>query len=80
MLKHRKRGLLFHYKKITILQLASIFLVRVFRKTLIPSVKTTLTLNKMSAGIICHTIEREVDCSTVKKRKKKPVILASIFW
>ena len=42
-----------------ILQLASIFLVRVLRNTLIPSVKMTLTMNKMFAGIICQTIERE---------------------
>ena len=54
-------------KKIFILQLASIFLVRVFRNTLIPSVKMTLTMNKMFAGIICQTIEREVDYSTAKK-------------
>ena len=49
------------------MQLASIFLVRVFRNTLIPSVKMTLTMNKMFAGIICQTIEREVDYSTAKK-------------
>ena len=55
-------------KKIFILQLASIFLVRVFRNTLIPSVKMTLTMNKMFAGIICQTIEREVDYSTAKKK------------
>ena len=80
MLSHRIRGLLFNYKKKNVsLQLASIFLVRVFRKTLIPSVKTTLTMNKMFAGIICQTNERELDCSTVKKRKKT-VILSSIFW
>ena len=77
MLNHRIRGLLFHYKKIVILQLASIFLVRVFRNTLIPSVKMTLTMNKMFAGIICQTIERDFDYSTAKK---KIVILASIFW
>ena len=47
MLNHRIRGLLFHYKKNVILQLASIFLVRVFRNTLIPSVKMRLTMNKM---------------------------------
>ena len=67
MLNHRIRGLLFHYKKNVILQLAFIFLVRVFRNTLIPSVKMTLTMNKMFAGIICQTIEREVDFSTAKK-------------
>ena len=69
MLNHRIRGLLFHYKKklIIILQMASIFLVRVFRNTMIPSVKMTLTMNKMFAGIICQTIEREVDFSTAKK-------------
>ena len=60
-------------KKIVILQLASIFLVRVFRNTLIPSVKMTLTMNKMFAGIICQTIEREVDYSTAKKKKL-------LFW
>ena len=75
MLNHRIRGLLFHYKKIVILQLASIFLVRVLRNTLIPSVKITLTMNKMFACIICQTIEREVDYSTAKKI----VILDSIF-
>ena len=67
MLNHRKRGLLFHYKKIVILQLASIFLVRVFRNTLILSVKVKLTMNKMFVGIICQTIEWEVDFSTAKK-------------
>ena len=66
MLNHRIRGLLFHYKKILILQLASIFLVRVFRNTLFPSGKMTSTMNKMFAGIICQTIEREVDYSTAK--------------
>ena len=63
-------------KKIVISQLASIFLVRVFRNTLIPSVKMKLTMNKMFTGIICQTIEREVDCTTATKI----VILASIFW
>ena len=75
MLNHRIKGLFFHYKKI-ILQLASIFLVRVFRNTLTPSMKMTITTNKMFAGVICQTIEREVDFSTAKKN----VILASIFW
>ena len=41
MLGHLVRALLFHYKKIVILQLASIFLVRVFRNILIPFVKIT---------------------------------------
>ena len=68
MLNHRIRGLLFHYKKNVILQLASILLVRVFRNTLIPSVKMTLTMNKMFAGIICPPIEREVDYSTAEKK------------
>ena len=68
MLNHRIRGLLFHYKKKNvILQLFSIFLVRVLRNTLIKSVKMTLTMNKMFAGIICQTIEREADYSTAKK-------------
>ena len=71
MLNHRIRGLLFHHKKNVILQLASIFLVRVFRNTLIPSVKMTLTMNKMFAGVICQTIEQEVDYSTAKKM---------VFW
>lgn len=44
-------------------------MVRVFRNTLIPSVKMTLTMNKIFAGIICQTIEREVDYSTAKKGK-----------
>ena len=35
----------------------------------------TLTMSEMFAGIICETIEREVDYSTAKKI----VILASIF-
>ena len=67
MLNHRIGGLLFHYKKIVILQLATIVLVTVFRNTLIPSVKMTLTMNKMLAGILCQTIEREVDFSTAEK-------------
>ena len=50
--------------------------VRVFRNTLIPSVKMTLTMNTMFAGIICQTIKREVEYSTAKEI----VILASIFW
>lgn len=68
MLNHEIRGLLFHYKKKNFLQLASIFLVRVLRNTLIPSVKMTLTMNKMFAGIKCQTIEREVDFSTAKNK------------
>ena len=67
MLNHRIRGLLFHYKKFVILQLAFIVLVRVLRNTLIPSVNMTLTMNKMFADIICQTIERVVDYSTAKK-------------
>ena len=39
------------------LEIFSIFLVRAFRNTLIPSVKMTLTMNKMFAGIICQTIQ-----------------------
>ena len=52
MLNHRIRGLLFHYKKNVILQFSSIFLVRVFRNTLFPSVKMTLTINKMIAYVM----------------------------
>ena len=48
-------------------------MVRVLRNTLIPSVKMTLTMNKIFAGIICQTIEREVDYSTAKKDKL-------LFW
>ena len=43
------------------LQLASIFLVRVFKNVLIPSVRMTLTMSKMFARIICQTIEWEVN-------------------
>ena len=72
MLNHGIRGTLFHYQKIFILQLVSMFLVRVFRNTLIPAVKMTLTINKMFAGIICQTNEREVDYSTAKEKM--------LFW
>ena len=34
---------------------------------MIPSVKMTLTMKKMFAGIICQTIELEVDYSTAKR-------------
>ena len=67
MLSPRIRESLFRFK-IAFLQLASSFLVRVFRTTLIPSVKMTLTMNKLFEGIICQTIEREVDYSTAKKK------------
>ena len=40
-----------------ILQLASIFWVRVFRNILIPSVRMTSTMSKMFARIICETVE-----------------------
>ena len=66
MLNH-KRFIIPLQEKNVILQLASIFLVRVLRNILIPSVKMTLTSNKMFAGIICQTIEREADYSTAKK-------------
>ena len=55
-------------KKIAILQLASIFLVRVFRNILIPSVRITLTISKMFARIICQTIEWEADYLTAKEK------------
>ena len=55
-------------KKKIILQLPSMFLVRVFRNTLIPALKMTLTMNKMFAGIICQTIDREVDYSNAKNK------------
>ena len=73
MLNHRIRGLLFHSKKIVILQLASIFLVRVFKNTLIPSVKMTFTMNKMFAGIILY----------VKPLNERLIILVQkkmLFW
>ena len=50
-------GIMCYYKKIVILQLASVFLVRVFRNILIPSVRMTLTMIKTFACIICQTIE-----------------------
>ena len=62
-------------QKIVILQLASIFLVRVFRNILIPSLRMTLTMSKMFARIICQSIEWKVNYSTAKN-----VILASIFY
>ena len=70
MLNHRIRGLLFHYrkKKMLFCNCFQFFLVRVLRNTLIKSVKMTLTMNKMFAGIICQTIEREADYSTAKKK------------
>ena len=67
MLNHRIRGLFFHYKENCYFAIGFYFLVRVLRNTLIPSVTMTLTMNKMFAGIICQTIEREVDYSTAKK-------------
>ena len=75
MLNHRIRGLLFHYKKkIAICSwLATILLVRVFKKVLIPSVRMTLTLSKMFARIICQTIEWE-------KQKKKIYIYYFGFY
>ena len=76
MLNHRIRGLLFlHKKKGVILQVTSIFLVRVFRNILIPSSRMTLTMSKMFASIICQSIEWKVNYSTAKN-----VILASIFY
>ena len=71
MLNHRIRGLLFHYKKqIAICScLATILLVRVFKKVLIPSVRMTLTLSKMLARIICETIEWE-----------KKIYIYILFW
>ena len=71
-----KRFIIPLQKKNVILQLASIFSVRVFRNTLIPSLKIRLTMNKMFAGITCQTIEREVEYSNAKKI----VILASVFF
>ena len=42
--------------KIIILQLASKFSIRVFRNIPISSVRMTLTMTKMFARIICHTV------------------------
>ena len=71
-----KRLIIPPQKKDVILQLASIFLVRVFRKILIPSLRMTLTMSKMFALIICQSIEWKVNYSTAKN-----VILASIsMW
>ena len=48
MLNHRIRGLLFHYKKeLLFCNWLPLFLVRVFRNILIPSVRMTLTMSKM---------------------------------
>ena len=52
---HRIRSLLFHYKRINYFAIGFYLFGRVFRNTLIPSVKMTLT------------IEREIDFSTRKK-------------
>ena len=46
-----------------------LFLVRVIRKILIPSVRMTLTMSKMFPRIICQTIESEVNYSTARKKK-----------
>ena len=70
-----KRFIIPPQKKDVILQLASIFLVRVFRNILIPSLRMTLTMSKMFARIICQSIEWKVNYSTAKN-----VILASIFY
>ena len=70
-----KRFLIPPQKKDVILQLASIFLVRVLRNILIPSLRMTLTMSKMFARIICQSIEWKVNYSTAKN-----VILASIFY
>ena len=43
-------------KKIIILQLASKFSIRVFRNIPISSVRMTLTMSKMFARMICHTV------------------------
>ena len=51
------------------LQLASIFLVRVFKNVLIPSVRMTLTMSKMFTRIIRQTIEWDVNYSTAKRKK-----------
>jgi len=76
MLNHRIRGLLFHYKKNCYFTIGFYFFGKSIQNTLILSVKMTLTMSKMFAGIICPTIEREIDYSTAKKRN---VILTSIF-
>ena len=61
-----KRFIIPPQKKDVILQLASIFLVRVFRNILIPSLRMTLTMSKMFARIICQSIEWKVNYSTEK--------------
>ena len=70
-----KRFIIPPQKKGVILQVTSIFLVRVFRNILIPSLRMTLTMSKMFASIICQSIEWKVNYSTAKN-----VILASIFY
>ena len=64
-------------QNIVILQLASIFWVRVFRNILIPCVRVTLTMSKMFARNICQTIEWEVNYSTAKNIY---IYFASIFY
>ena len=76
-------------QKIVILQLASIFLVRVFRNILIPSVRMMLTMRKIFGRIICQTIEWEVSYFTGSRgyvfvvRTSKPVEnlwKKGLFW
>ena len=50
------------------LKIGFYFLVRVFRDTLILSVRMTLTISKMFARIICQTIEWEVNYFTAKEK------------
>ena len=73
MLNHRI-GLLLHYQKIVVLQLASVFLVRVFRNILIPSVRMSLTMRKMFARIIYKPLSERLIIAL-----KKKVVLASVF-
>ena len=74
MLNHRI--IIIYYsttKKVVILQLASIFLVRVFINILIPSVRMTLTVSKIFARIyIFQTIEWDVNYSTAPPKM--------LFW
>ena len=67
-----KRFIIPLQKKNVIWQLASIFLLRVFRSILIPSVRMTLTIRKMLARIICEKIEWEVNFFYCKRKM--------LFW
>ena len=75
MLNHRIRALLFHYKKKCYFAIGFYFFGKSIQKHP-DSVCENEVNNEQNAGIICQTIEREVEYSTAKKI----VILASFFF